>query len=164
MVGIVSARAAVEVSAGQSHACARTADGGVYCCGDNAGSQSSADASLTIPVAAAQEVVLPGPASDISAGGNTSCAVVLSRVYCWGSNSVGQAGIGTADAIVRGATLVPGLSRVTSVDCGRLHTCALTDADTIYCWGDATNGRLGNGATGGVSRTPQLVGARMRPP
>ncbi len=94
--------------------------------------------------------------SQLSAGGAHTCGIIGSQLYCWGSNTNGQLGIGsTTDALE--PTLVTGLvgKTVTMVSAGASHTCAVAD-DKAYCWGLNTNGQLGDGTTG-QKTSPQLI-------
>jgi alpha-tubulin suppressor-like RCC1 family protein len=66
-------------------------------------------------------------------------------VQCWGDNSAGQLGNGTA---VGGAFPVQVLGLTGgafAVSAGSGHTCAITDGG-IECWGNNAFGQLGNGA------------------
>jgi len=122
-------------------------------------------------VGEAGEVPLAGVRS-IAAGSTNTCAVLVGgRVRCWGLNDLGQVGDGTVggelcgpddtdvntaprapvrlnpvDVCVaeRGAGC-PGLDGVLSVAIGGAHTCALTDAATVTCWGANDQGQLGDG-------------------
>jgi hypothetical protein len=85
----------------------------------------------------------------VSAGGNHSCGLTVSgKVYCWGSNSVGQLGSPGGEALRPRAidlSSTPGpidpTTAVTptfiSVSAGEDHTCGVTgwSAGPIYCWG-----------------------------
>jgi alpha-tubulin suppressor-like RCC1 family protein len=51
--------------------------------------------------------------------------------------------------------LVAGLADVAAIDAGGGHTCALTEAGLLYCWGDGEFGQTGNRDT--VSATPAHV-------
>src|SRR5204863_8449848 len=70
-------------------------------------------------------------------------------VECWGANGYGQLGDGTG--IDRPVPILPvsGLtSGVTAIAAaGGSHTCALTSAGGVKCWGYNHGGELGDGTT-----------------
>ena len=68
-------------------------------------------------------------------------------LWCWGDNEYGQLGTGnTTDSRV--PVRVSGLTAdVVAVAAGNRHTCALTTADKVWCWGDNSYGQLGIGST-----------------
>jgi alpha-tubulin suppressor-like RCC1 family protein len=84
----------------------------------------------------------------VAAGAEHSCALNgPSGVECWGKNIHGQLGDGTRiDSSVALGVLGLG-SGVTSVTGGLNHTCALTSAGGVKCWGRNDKGQLGNGTT-----------------
>jgi len=85
----------------------------------------------------------------ISAGGAHACGLTTANVaYCWGSNDVGELGVG--DRNMR-STPVPVLGnlRFTTITAGDFHTCA-TNPDATYCWGGLWGG-------GGYSVVPTAV-------
>ncbi|MHB8684778.1 MAG: RCC1 domain-containing protein, partial [Dehalococcoidia bacterium] len=81
----------------------------------------------------------------VAAGGRHTCALNSSgAVRCWGANDNGQLGDGTTISHQRPA-LVAGLSSgVTAIAAGSAHTCALTTAGGVKCWGSNANGELGD--------------------
>jgi alpha-tubulin suppressor-like RCC1 family protein len=60
--------------------------------------------------------------TQVSLGGDHSCAIDDTGVVCWGYNEYGQ-------------TDVPSLSNPTQVSSGGYHTCALDDTGVV-CWGE----------------------------
>src|SRR5438874_2529521 len=85
-------------------------------------------------------------AVQVSAGGNHACAVTTAgAVMCWGWNGYGQLGRpGITSSAV--PVVVRGLARgVAAISAGDLHTCALTTAGGVECWGSGASGELGNG-------------------
>jgi alpha-tubulin suppressor-like RCC1 family protein len=75
---------------------------------------------------------------------------------CWGNNWDGQLGDGTT---TRRPLPVPvrGLRRgVVAIAAGYSHSCALTTAGAVWCWGLNSSGQLGDGTTAGRT-TPARV-------
>ena len=77
-----------------------------------------------------------------------ACVIADGKVYCWGENTSGKLGDGTTtnrtrpiavDGVLAGKT-------VTDVAAGAEHTCVLADG-TPYCWGENSDGQLGDGTT-----------------
>ncbi|MGH9884725.1 MAG: RCC1 domain-containing protein [bacterium] len=79
----------------------------------------------------------------VSAGGDHSCGVTVGgKVYCWGSNSVGQLGSSGGKALrpraIDLSSTPGGPLTFISVSAGEDHTCGVTgwSAGPIYCWGN----------------------------
>jgi len=67
-------------------------------------------------------------------------------IYGWGTNTLGQAGIGNTASIVS-PTIIPALSNITSIK-KTGNTSFTSDSDgIIYGWGNNQYGQLGNGST-----------------
>ena len=147
---------AVSITAGDSHTCARTPAGTVRCWGNNTygqlGNNDNAGANKPTPVTvvdAANQAALG--LTDVVAGAAHTCALLPGGgVACWGANGFGQLGNNdssgtkkvTPVAVVdAGNVPIAGIATVTA---GAFHTCALTSAGRVLCWGDNSNGQLGN--------------------
>ncbi|MGA9146960.1 MAG: hypothetical protein WBZ04_05320, partial [Candidatus Nanopelagicales bacterium] len=120
------------------HTCALTVGGGVLCWGSNSGGYTPTG--------------VPGLSSGVTAittGGSHACALTdAGAVKCWGNNGYGQLGNGSAWNSWFTPTGVSGLgSGVAAITGGWNHTCALTDAGAVKCWGENARGALGNGNT-----------------
>jgi alpha-tubulin suppressor-like RCC1 family protein len=137
----------VAIAAGWGHNCALTIAGGVKCWGWNnwgqLGNGATADF-YTIPVD------VQGLASGVSAisaiDGDHTCALTIAGgVKCWGQNEYGQLGDGT-DSNIRSIPVdVQGLSGgVSAIAASWEHTCALTLAGGVMCWGRNKYGQLGD--------------------
>jgi len=163
-----------QVSAGGRHTCALTFEGEVKCWGDNDWGQlgirpwvsvrncqvepdrleCSVDASTPLDVVEGRDsFALLNNVAHLSAGGHHTCVVTTAGgVKCWGRNTEGQLGDGQscgtdycpAPVDVAGLT-----SGVIEVSAGDRHSCVLTTANAVKCWGLNSYGQLGNGTFDG---------------
>jgi alpha-tubulin suppressor-like RCC1 family protein len=146
------------IVAGGYHTCALTGAGTVQCWGDDLqGQLGDNDAAKQSKATPANVVGLPGFALSIAAGDFHTCALnTAGAVYCWGSNGSGQ--LGNTSVAVGATSIVPvpvsGLaSGVIAIAAGSTHSCALTTAGAVKCWGANAMGQLGDG-TNGQKTTP----------
>ncbi len=149
----------IGLSAGTTHVCADHADGTVSCWGANANAQlgdgMGAGAARSMP----GKVAGLARSAALAAGGAHNCTRLADgSVSCWGQNTRGQLGDGTLMNRAA-ATAVPALRKdVTEVAAGDQHTCALTRAGAVLCWGSNTRSAVGPGLP---VATPVLQPARV---
>lgn len=146
VVGLSSG--AVAVSAGWSHSCAVTSAGAAKCWGHNAfgGLGNGTTASSAVPVGV---IGLGSGAVSVQVGEFHSCAVTSSgAAQCWGYNADGELGNGTtSDSSVPVGVIGLGAKTTRAVSAGRYHSCVVTTAGAVKCWGRGPDGQLGNGTS-----------------
>ncbi len=128
---------------------------------------SSVSAPSTVPTTPAPTTPEPTstttpPASApsiIDAGDLHACAVSVSGgLKCWGDNTDGRLGDGTTTVRLTPRGVAGLASGVRAVTAGGGHTCAVTTSGAVLCWGDNTNGQLGDGTTEDQSSPVDVVG------
>ena len=100
-----------------------------------------------------------GEANSISSGSVHTCALREDKtVWCWGSGVFGQlgAGYGLGKSSLT-PTQVSGITTASQISAQSLHTCAVLENQTIWCWGSGGNGELGNGSRVDILNTPTQV-------
>lgn len=133
------------VSAGQSHTCSVSTDGIVKCWGNNASGQLG---SGTVSSAAPVEVTGLPAVDQVSAGNHHTCVLTVDGgVKCWGRNNAGQLGDGGSPGGSTPVDVVGLGSGVVALASGGWHTCAITAAGAVKCWGSDSFGQLGGAAT-----------------
>lgn len=156
-----------QVVAGDEHTCALRAGTTVVCWGRNDKGQlgnNAATGDTPIP----QQVSGVGGTGFLtgiawlSAGAKHTCAASLAgNVLCWGLNASGQLGDNTTTdravpVQVVGVGGIGVLGSMRQVGVGSNHSCAVSTAAQVYCWGSNSSGQLGDLTT--LSRsTPLLV-------
>lgn len=77
-------------------------------------------------------------------------------LYAWGQNDLGQAvPPGPTNRLV--PTLFSGVTDFVDIHAGYTFSCGRTGGGQVRCWGDQSNGRLGNGVNTGSTATPTAL-------
>lgn len=158
------------LSAGREHTCGVTPDGAVLCWGlglNGVLGRAAADR-CTIeverephrpvpePVGCARTprpVGLPGPAVDVAAGDDHTCALAADgALYCWGE--VYSNGFRSR----RPRRIRAGGARLARIASGSGHVCGLDAGGALFCWGRNWRGQTGTGDREGLRRLARVEG------
>lgn len=157
--GFGPAGPARQIGVGAEHTCILQQSGQPFCAGRNDWGQAA-----LAPNPASQPWSVPLlNVNEIAVGAYHSCARVGGTVSCWGQNTSGQLGNGSAVTSSNTPVTVTGISTAIALSAGRSHTCALLapggvlSMSSVVCWGDNAAGQLGTGSNGGFSNTPVTV-------
>jgi len=139
---VTSLAATKQVVIAQNSTCALRDDGTVRCWGSggNLGTGSSAESLVPTQVNVSN-------VTQIAASLETFCALSPAGVQCWGDSFYGESGDGTGASYLSPNwvnSVVAGATSVVASPFGN-HFCATLANQTIECWGQNSDGQLGNG-------------------
>lgn len=148
----LSGRQVTTITAGYNHTCAIAgSDGAVFCWGNNSfgslGNGTNQNSTKPVPVVGLTNNKIKA----IGAGGDITCVVTTTgRVRCWGTNGLGELGIGRIDSLNLPTTVAELPANPRDIEAGALHTCAVLSNGAAKCWGSNFYGQLGDNT--GLSR------------
>ncbi len=134
------------VAVGDSHACAASESGRVWCWGGNDRGQLG-DGSFVSRETPVEVQGLGSNVRAVAAGPAHSCAITgVGAIRCWGANNAGQLGSGGSAAASNRPVTVSGITQdARAIGAGGSHTCALMTGGEVRCWGGNGFGQLGTG-------------------
>jgi len=170
---------AVDVTAGRAHTCATMEDATLRCWGDNTyGATGLGTPVLDLPPGSGPVDLGGTGVTTAVAGFDHTCTALAGSVHhvrCWGrvgwqskDGRLGLPDLGTFEDL--GDDEPPSIASwvrldgdsVVALAAGTVHTCAVTAAGAVRCWGDNAEGVLGNalGASSviGDDETPGAIG------
>lgn len=158
--GTLNGKTVKYMSTSSRHTCVIASDDKAYCWGDNGygGLGNNDDSSSAAPVAVDMSGAISGKTiKSIAVGTYHTCAIASDgQAYCWGWNNYGQLGNNTIPVnslvpapIVTAGTPLDGKTILSiSASGSSYHTCAIAYDNKVYCWGENSNGAVGDGTQG----------------
>jgi cysteine-rich repeat protein len=141
-----------QLAGGWNHVCALLTTGNVRCWGDGSSGQLGYGNLNFIgddeTPASAGDVNVGGPVRQIAAADYHTCAVLTTgKVRCWGAGALGYGNLHTigddeVPAIAGDVDLGAGVV-IERIVANGMHTCAVSTAGALYCWGYSWAGQTG---------------------
>ena len=136
------------MAAGRFHTCGLTRTGQAHCWGfglsGNLGNGTTNVIAQTTPVPVFGGLVFN---QLVSGFGHTCGLTRRGASHCWGQGLNGERGDGFFVLIRSTPVAVLGGIRFSRLTAGGFHTCGSTNPGPAYCWGEGSNGGLGDGGT-----------------
>ena len=147
------------VAAGGSHTCATRTDGSLYCWGLNTDGQLG-DNTLVQKLVPTRESGAASNWSVVTTGSVHTCAMKsTAAIYCWGNGTNGEIGNAASVDVKVPTQESTAATNWTWISAGGSHTCAVKSTGTLWCWGDSTNGQIGDNGTTDRNTPTQASGA-----
>ncbi|MDA8610547.1 putative Ig domain-containing protein, partial [Euryarchaeota archaeon] len=164
-INLGSGRTATSIYAGGHYTCAILDDTSVKCWGQNTdgqlgiGSDSNTNTPTTINTLGSGRTAV-----SLATAMSTVCALLDDgSVKCWGDDAYGQLGNGGTNIDLESppaSAINLGTGRTAkAITGGEFHFCAILDDDSIKCWGNGFNGKLGTGTTSHRSTPTTTTGS-----
>lgn len=144
------------IYAGDYDTCGLTAAGEAWCWGRNTRGEigvppatqqcMAVDGTSTPCVTTPTRVAGIPPLTSMSLGFANTCGLAVDgSVWCWGENSAGQLGLGSADTSVHapGSQVIGGNTFV-AITSGQSNSCGIRNDGAVLCWGWNASNRLGS--------------------
>jgi alpha-tubulin suppressor-like RCC1 family protein len=155
----------VDIGAGNNYSVALKSDGTVWTWGSN--DHGLLGIGTTTPTSSNRPMKVSGLFSITTISAGTSHVMALradGTVWIWGDNSLGELGIGTPPDTLDFAphptpVQVPGLSGIVAIHAGEYVSYAVKADGTVFGWGFAFVGKLGDG----TSNTPSVTSPKELP-
>jgi alpha-tubulin suppressor-like RCC1 family protein len=138
-----------DLSTAYDRTCIVTAyNGAVKCWGDNSNGGLGDGFSFSNHNLPTQVAGLTSGWKSVRVGYAFTCALsVVGAVKCWGAVPDSLGGLKNTPVDVAGLEAGAGQIPVGQITVGHDHACALLTSGAVECWGDNTNGELGNNST-----------------
>ena len=146
-VSLPSGRIAVDIDAGQNHACAVLDNGSIVCWGyNNYGKLGSSFSSLANSLPVYINTTQNKSFTQVSTGYDHTCALLENGTgMCWGRNTHGQLGNdSTTNSFYPVYINQSQTGPLIAISAKNIHTCAINASGGAFCWGSAHSGALGN--------------------
>ena len=145
-----------QVALGQAHSCALLEDGTAKCWGEfehgKLGFVNQQDVGDDEHPSAGGPINLGAQLLEVSAGAAHNCALLgTGGISCWGSAFYSALGyeneehLGDDEPEATGGPLDLGVGLVVGLSTTTTHNCALFDDQSLHCWGNNADGKLGYG-------------------
>jgi alpha-tubulin suppressor-like RCC1 family protein len=160
------------VAVGQNHTCALTVTNDIRCWGDNVFGQLGAPSpSCGLRDCSLVPIAVQCPAGEVckfralAAGGDHTCAVDTNgKAWCWGEDGSAASGLSSFGSLPKHAhrrtpafTDLGVPANFVAIDTDFGHTCAVSAAQDVFCWGANFSGQLGAPLAILSTTTAQLV-------
>jgi len=141
-----------QLSCGDDYTAAIKTDGTLWTWG-RADFGNLGNASVTVTISTPVTTFAGGTNWKQVSGGNSHTAAIKTdgTLWVWGNGDSGRLGNNSVSGVSTPVTTFAGGTNWKQVACGEVHTVAIKTDGTLWTWGRAFPGLLGNGATAVVS-------------